>query len=188
MTLIDDVKRAVEHECRGLGPDDNALPTLLYRDADNHRMVLGLAYPAELADEMAMYMTASMLVDEAIEAFYSSFVWTVIETPDEHVRSPMPKDHPDRVEQAMIVHCTPDGGSLYFADITRSPDGSPVLGEWVPDDFIKCSGRIVRHMEAGIKMVAGLSDELRSVFRLARSEGDAARDGAIRGVLKAMSE
>src|SRR5262245_42160556 len=119
MSLIDDVKRGVEHEVRGLDPDGDVLPTLLYRDADDRRMVMGMATDQDHADEMAAYMTASLLVDEAVEAFYSSFVWTVTETRPEVVAEarrtlgwsgPMPSEHPDRVEQVMIAHYTRDGG------------------------------------------------------------------------------
>ena len=45
MSLINDVRRAVENDCRGLDPDGDVLPTLLYCDARDHRMVLGLATP-----------------------------------------------------------------------------------------------------------------------------------------------
>lgn len=195
MSLIDDVKRAVENECRGLDPDGDALPTLLYRDADDNRMVLGLMM--DIDDNAALFMTANMLVDEAIEAFYSGFMWQVIESDPEIVAEAnrtggwsgtMPSEHPDRVEKAMIAHYTPDGSRMYFASVIRSADAAPTLGEWVPDDYTKIGGRLTRHIEGGLKMVAGLSDDLRSVFRMAREAGAAGRDGAIRGAIKAMRD
>src|SRR5262245_43827363 len=129
MSLITDVRRAVENEVRGLDPDGDVMPTLLYQNAAGERMVLGMATPEEMADEMAMFMTASLMVDEAIEAYYSTFCWSVLETRPEVVAEAdrtggwsgvMPSQHPDRVEQAMIAHYTPDGATIHFAKVIRS--------------------------------------------------------------------
>ena len=192
MTLIDDVKRATEQECQDLSPDSDALPTLLYRDADDNRYVLGLA--VDMNDDTARLMTASLLVDEATEAIYSGFVWSVIQDrgpdtdPDAGYQGPMPSEHPDRIEQAMIAHYTPDGVAMYFASVTRSPDAPPVLGEWVTDNFTKISGRIASSIEIGLTMSANMPDEMRSVFRMAKAEGEEARKGALRGTLRALRD
>jgi len=197
MSLIDGVRDAIEREITGLDPDGDVMPTLLYRNADDERAVLGLATNEEMADSTAMFMTASLMVDEAIEAFYSSFCWTVTETREEVVertrdsmrwQGPMPSQHPDRVEQAMLVHYTPDGASFHFAPVIRSPHAAPTLGPWREDAFLKLGGRIAHALEAGLKMSATMPDELRAVFRAARAAGQEAREGAIRGVMSAMRD
>jgi hypothetical protein len=192
MTRIDEVKRILEAECQGLAPDGDSLPTLLYRNGDDAWTVMGLA--VDMDNDIAMLMTASLVLDEATEAFYSSFVWSVCQDrssdtdADGRYHGPMPSQHPDRIEQAMIAHYTPDGMALYFATVTRCTDAPPVLGEWTADTFTKVTGRVARSIEGGLRMSAQLPDEMRSVFRMARAEGDDARKGALRGVLRAMKE
>ena len=145
---------------------------------------------------MAIFMTASLVVDEAVQAVYSSFIWSVTETRPEVIarvreeegwRGPMPSQHPDRVEQAMIAHYTSDGASIHFAPVIRSPDAAPALGDWREDTFTKLSGRIARSLEAGLKMSATMPEELRVAFRMARQAGNEAREGAIRGVIGSMT-
>ena len=194
--MIQQSKEAVEAQAATLKPDDDILPTLYYRDREDRRCVMGIETPDDDAtkDQFAALMMASMVVDEAVEAVYSTFVWMVDQrglTRDETEtlqrdgwRGPMPKDHPDRVEQALIAHYTPDGAQLYFATVTRTPDAAPVLGPWRQDTFTKLGGRISRALEGGLKMSATLPEELRVAFRAAKTAEF--RDAAIRGVMRAM--
>jgi hypothetical protein len=129
-------------------PDDDWLPIMLL--IDDHRGLSVAAIDGQfMADDEAKEMLAQSVIPrlvkevDAVAVAFVSSTWmsrgprlpgasvpAVVEPETGEVRPRRPSEDPNRIEAVVVVACSLKGEITAVAEIQRTDDAPPTLGEW----------------------------------------------------------
>jgi len=160
--LIDYTRRFIESEVEDLRGEKDFMPFMIYTTAKDENVYVGLAAMGEPAerDGMASSATGMLAVYRATEAVFASCSWMANMTPEERDTT-MPSEHPNRREEAFILHVDPEGKDHFHSAAIHRIKGRVTLGAWRQDDeMIGVGGRFARAIHLGIELGKELPPEM----------------------------
>ena len=113
------------NQLTGEMPPDGGVPPFLVTEGPRGVNVMQLVMPGTDHDneDTAYAITANIAVLRAGEAVFVAGAW-LTNPPDSS------GDDPSSTEVAVILHGTPDGDQMMYADVIRSEGRPPVIGRW----------------------------------------------------------
>ena len=160
--LIDHARRFIEHEVEGLRNDADFMPFMTYTTHDDEVGFAGLAAMGEEdeCDGLANSMTGILAVYRATEAVFASAAWMATMTAEERDTT-MPAEHPNRSEEAFILHVDPQGHDHFHSAAIHRIKGRVSLGAWKQDDdLVGVGGRFAEALHIGIQLGKELPPEM----------------------------
>jgi len=147
-------------------PNDDYDPVLLVRDHEDKVAFLGIGADmndGDAKEEVAKFMFAVISVLRAKEAVFVSSTWMVKDLRDGDVEdghlTVMPRDHPNRVEAVTLMHASLDGDAIHQAEIFRTQDKPPTIGEWNVMATGELQGRFGYALRDGLKVGRKLASD-----------------------------
>ena len=170
MSTLTNAQRHIEKLTEDLHGEDDFMPFLICRTGDKEFYVGLAAMADETKEDIADVMFAAVAVTRAEEAVFASSSWVVKKPQDEKVTA-RPSEHPDRQEAAVVTQCTRDGDAMYMASIYRR-ENKVLLGAWDKSDIPKHGGRFADAIRAGMRMGAGMPEEMQEFCQQAIDAGE----------------
>jgi hypothetical protein len=136
-------------------PDDDLIPYMLMATGQGGLGVVGLD-PEFFSNEEAKNLLAYAIMPEALREFsaqgaaFVSAAWTSDRHRDDPGPHPLPRDDPNRREAVFALVISATEARTLQAEVTRTDDAPPVLGDWVISDSSEVEGRFARGMRQGL--------------------------------------
>lgn len=170
-------------------PRDDITPQLVFRDRDGGIgvMMLLIDMDSEVEkDYVADMMTATLACSGASEACFLSSAWV---SGKQKLDKPMvmPRDDPDRIEAAIMVHHSPDGEAMHQAVIHRTDDKPPTLAEWVMlVGDRRLGGRFANAVHRGLQIGSELPPEMVGFIKSKEAAGE--QEDVVKIFMRAMKK
>jgi len=160
--LLEHARQFIEREVEDLRGEDDFMPFMTYTAHDGTVGFAGLAAMGSQAERngLAASMTAMLTIYRATEAVFATCAWMATMTSEERVTT-MPADHPNRREEAFVLHVDPEGHDHFHSAAIHRIKDRVTLGAWnQDDDMVAVGGRFSQAMHAGLTMGSQLPPEM----------------------------
>ena len=170
--LMKKAQQHIEAMTKELSGDGDFTPFMTLLNPQGEITYVGIMMPegGEVRDTLAATMTAVCVIQNAVEATFSSASW-MVSLEGERKLSVPPSEHPDRVETAFIITIAEGVSTMTTANIIRE-NNKVEIGLWTEvEQGHALGGRFSDALRYGIELAKRLPPDLRELFDQEVKEG-----------------